>query len=321
VDERSIGVAGLGLLGRGIAACCLGHGFRVVGYSRRSETHEEAKAYIDEAIRDLVGRAGFDRSLLGTWDDRYESTTDLADFANCDFVIESIVEDLDAKNAAFDKIESVVRDDVTVASNTSAIPISVLRAHRRVPERFLGMHWAEPAHATRFLEIIRGAKTSDAAFDSTAELARLFGKEPSLVQKDVPAFVVNRIGYAMYREALHILESGIADVETIDRSCRNAFGLWATICGPFRWIDITGGPELYGRAMSGVLPTLSDSRDIPPTLRKLMEDGARGSQSGHGFYEYDKDEAKRWDELYREHAWRVRALQDEHFGEVKENDS
>lgn len=321
MKDRTIGVAGLGLLGRGIAACCLSHGFRVVGYSRRETTHADALDYIDQAIRDLVERAGFPPQIIDDWRTRFEPTTDLAAFAGCEFVVESVVEDLEAKRAVFDAIEDVVGENVTVASNTSAIPISMLQQDRRHPERFLGMHWAEPAHATRFLEIIRGEKTSDVAFESTARLARLFGKEPSLVEKDVPAFVVNRIGYAMYREALHILESGIADVETIDRSCRNAFGLWATICGPFRWIDISGGPALYAHALEGVLPSLSTSSELPRTLRKLMEDGARGSLNGRGFYDYDEDEARRWDELYREHAWRVRALQDEYFGRTRDDDA
>ncbi len=206
-------------------------------------------------------------------------------------------------------------------SNTSSIPISTLQQDRRFPARFVGMHWAEPAHATRFLEIIRGEQTSDEAVESTVALAKLFGKDPSLIEKDVPAFVVNRIGYAMYREALHILESGVADVETIDRSCRNAFGLWATICGPFRWIDISGGPELYARAMRGVLPTLSSTGELPRTIRELEEDDARGSVNGRGFYDYDEDEARRWAELYREHAWRVRALQDEYFGQERSGDA
>jgi len=90
-------------------------------------------------------------------------------------------------------------------------------------------------------------------------LARRLGKEPSVLQKEIPGFIVNRIGYAMYREALSLLEAGVADAETIDRSVRNALGLWATVCGPFRWIDLTGGPELYAKAMQHVLPTLNNS--------------------------------------------------------------
>jgi len=180
-------------------------------------------------------------------------------------------------------------------------------------ERFIGMHWAEPAHATRFLEIIRGEQTSDEAFETAADLARRIGKEPSMVEKDVPAFIVNRIGYAMYREALNVLEMGVADVETIDRSVRNALGLWATMCGPFRWMDLTGGPALYGKAIEGVLPSLSNATELPKTMQDLREADAWGIANGRGFYQYTEEEARRWEELFRRHAWTVREVMNEYF--------
>jgi hypothetical protein len=126
-------------------------------------------------------------------------------------------EDLDTKQEVFDAFEAVVDPAVPIASNTSALPISMLQQSRRHPGRFVGMHWAEPA------------------LERAAELTRRLDKDPCLVQRDVPGFIVNRLGYTMYREAVHLLETGVADVETIDRSFRNACGLWASLCGPFRW--------------------------------------------------------------------------------------
>lgn len=310
---ETVGVAGLGLLGRGIAACLLGHGFRVVAFTRREATHDEAKKYIGRAIRDLVERAGFSEELLQEWPERYEPVTSLDPMADCRFVIESVVEDMETKQEVYDRLEELLPADVPIASNTSALPISQLQRDRQHPQRFLGMHWAEPAHVTRFLEIIRGEQTSDAAFQTAAQLARSIGKEPSMVEKDVPAFIVNRIGYALYREALHVLEMGVADVETIDRSVRNALGLWATMCGPFRWIDLTGGPALYANAIEGVLPSLSNATELPKTMRDLREAGARGISNGRGFYEYTEEEARQWEELFRRHAWTVRQLMNEYF--------
>lgn len=114
-----------------------------------------------------------------------------------------------------------------------------------------------------------------------------------MVQKDVPAFVVNRLGYAMYREAVHLLETGVADIETIDQAFRNGCGLWASICGPFRWIDITGGPGLYARAMKGVLPTLNNSPELPQTLQNPPA----------SFYSYGPGEVERWHEQLHDNAW------------------
>ncbi len=311
--SQTIGVAGLGLLGRGIAACLLGHGVRVIAFTRRQETHEAARRYIARAIDDLITRAGFPAGLADQWPIRYEPVDSIAPFASCHFVIESVVEDAAAKRQIFDELEAVVGPDVPIASNTSALPISRLQQDRKHPERFLGMHWAEPAHATRFLELIRGEQTSDAAFQKAAELGKAVGKEPSLVQKDVPAFIVNRLGYAMYREAMNLVASGVADIETVDRSARNALGLWATMCGPFRWIDLTGGPSLYAKAVEGVLPSLSNATKLPEMFSQLAATDARGIVNGRGFYSYTEEEARRWEELFREHAWTVRELMNKYF--------
>ena len=311
--ETTIGVVGLGLLGRGIAACCLAHGFRVVGYTQPDQPHEKAITYIDHAISDLIDRAGFDPGLIQTWQSKFESVESLDSFSACDFVIESIIEDLISKRKVFDQIEEFIGPEIPVGSNTSAIPITQLQQDRKNPDRFVGMHWAEPAHATRFLELIRGERTSEATFEKAAALAKRLGKEPSLVQKDVPGFIVNRIGYAMYREAAHMVDQGVADVETIDRSCRNAFGLWAAMCGPFRWIDITGGPEMYAKSIERVLPSLCSENDrLPELLERLKQEGAGGQPTGSGFYEYNPDSLD-WQERYHEFAWRAKALLDEFY--------
>ena len=310
---RTIGIAGLGLLGRGIAACFVAHGFRVVAFTRRQKTHESARQYIGQAVEDLVSRAGFPAELSGTWHERYEPVEAWDRFAACEFVIESVAEDPVAKREVFDALEATVGPEVPIASNTSALPISRLQRDRQHPPRFLGMHWAEPAHATRFMELIRGEQTSDAAFQTAAALARAIGKEPALVQKDVPGFIVNRLGYALYREALHLLETGVADAETIDLSFRNAAGLWASLCGPFRWMDLSGGPALYARAIQGVLPTLSNITDLPEVLRRLAAEDARGVANGRGFYEYTEEEARAWEERLREQAWEVRARMNQSF--------
>lgn len=310
--QRTIGVAGLGLLGRGIAACLLGHGFRVIAFTRQESTHSEARKYIGRALDDLVQRAGFPASLAQEWPERFAPVRSCEPLAECEFLIESVLEDIAAKHELYDQLESLLGPTVPIASNTSALPISRLQQGRRHPERFLGMHWAEPAHATRFMEIVRGEQTSDATLQAAVSLARAIGKEPSLVLKDVPAFIVNRMGYAMYREAMNLLEMGVADVETIDRSCRNALGLWATMCGPFRWMDLTGGPALYAKAIAGVLPTLSNATQLTGRMQELADADARGIANGRGFYEYTEEEAHRWEELFREHAWTVRELLDKY---------
>lgn len=313
VKPQRIAVVGLGLLGRGIAACFLGHGFEVVVLDKDEQNRKSAREHIAEMIDELVQYGGFAPGLRQEWPARYLPANSYDALRDCSFIVESITEDAAAKHEAFDQIEAHIAGETVIASNSSAIPITQLQQGRKNPGRFLAMHWAEPAHATRFLEIIRGEKTSDASIQKALGLARTLGKEPVVLQKEVAGFIVNRIGYAMYREALHLLESGVADAESIDLSMRNALGLWATMCGPLRWIDLTGGPELYAKAMQNVFPVLNNSPEIPGSLKKLAESGARGIANGRGFYCYTPEEAKRWSALYRRHAWRVAQIQNEYF--------
>jgi 3-hydroxybutyryl-CoA dehydrogenase len=225
-------------------------------------------------------------------------------------VIESIFEDLDAKLKLFDEIESIVGPTVPIASNTSALPISVLQRGRKHPERFIGTHWAEPCHLTRFLEVVRGEQTNDATADAAMSLARDAGKDPSLVKKDVEGFIVNRLGYAMYREAFWLLENGVADVETIDRAYRNAASVWVNIAGPFRWMDLTGVPA-YAAVMKRLFPQLSNATDVPAAMREVVESGGKGISNGRGFYTYTPEEARQWEQKLIDNVWKVRQWQDE----------
>jgi 3-hydroxybutyryl-CoA dehydrogenase len=310
---ETIAVVGLGLLGRGIATCFLARGFRVVGCDPAAAAHEIANDYIDRGLREMVEHVGLEASFVDTWQENYMSTRGFNDWPGCSFVVESVNEDPLAKQAVFDQIEQVVGSDVPVGSNTSAIPITQLQQARRHPARFFGMHWFEPAHATRFLELIPGEQTSQATMTIAANMARRCGKEPSVLAKDIPGFIVNRLGYAIYREALNLLELGVADAATIDRSFRNACGVWSTIFGPFQWMDLTGGPELYWKAMEGVLPTLSTATEKPAPIQRLIAEGARGVSNGRGFYNYTPETAKKADELFHAHAWQARALMDKYF--------
>lgn len=301
----TVGVVGLGLLGRGICACLLGRGLRVVGLAPNTTELDRARRVIAEAFAEMVAHGVCEPATAEEWEARYHGTMSCDDLANCDFVIESVTEDLAVKQSVLAEIEAIVGSHVPIATNTSAIPIRQLQQDRRHPERILGMHWMEPAYATRFLELIRGEQTGDEAFQLAEELAESCGKEPCRVNKDVPGFIVNRLGYAIYREALHMIEEGVADAETIDRAFRNVVGVWSPFCGPLRWIDLTGGPALYAKAMTPVLPTLSNATEVPAKLRELAASAPDGIQGGKGFYTYSESQAELWERRLREHAWKM----------------
>lgn len=310
---QTVGLVGLGFMGRGIAGCLLANGLNVVSYTLAKTEYDQARAAIAQAIEELIEHANFDPALREQWPSRYHEAVAPDDLAQCEFIIESITESAEAKHALFEQLEKILPPTVPIASNTSALPISLLQKDRLHPERFLGMHWAEPAHATRFLELIRGTQTNDASLEAARHLALRLGKDACIVQQDIPGFIVNRLGYAMYREACNLLSLGVADAETIDKAFRNSIGLWASVCGPLRWIDLTGGPALYGKTMTGVLPTLLNAPELPEPIATLMRDGATGTPSGQGFYSYTPEQAKHWEAIYRDHVWRARQLAEEVF--------
>ena len=274
---RYIGLAGLGFLGRGIAKCLVDHGFHVVALD------PDATAWQQAAPSERLIRA--------------ESARDMTE---CELVIETITENFRAKQALYDELESQLGSDVPIASNTSGFPITLLQESRRHPQRFAGMHWASPAEATRFLEIVRGDQTDSKTLAQIEALARELGKEPAIVEKDVPGFVANRIAYAMYREALHLLEEGVASVATIDLICRNSLGLWTPVCGPFRWMDVSGGPALYAKVMQTIAPTLSNEAGVPPTMQRTQS-----------FYEDTPSAAAEWRKKLHDQALRLWASDQE----------
>jgi 3-hydroxybutyryl-CoA dehydrogenase len=303
-----VGVVGLGLLGRGIAASLVGAGVHVVAFDISQQARHDALSFIENAVQEMVRHGALAPQTAAAWPEYLTICDSISLLKPCAFVIESVYEDLSVKRQVFDELEAIVGQDTPIASNTSALPITLLQQGRRHASRFLGMHWVQPCYATRFLEIIRGDLTSDTALQLAMELGQRVGKDPSMVNRDIPGFIINRLSYAMYREAAHLVELGIADVKTIDEAFCNAVGLWASFCGPFRWIDMTGGPGLYAKVMAGMLPDLAASSEVPALFAALQD--SRGALDGEGFYKYEPGDAGRWQKLFHEHAWELKRIQE-----------
>jgi 3-hydroxybutyryl-CoA dehydrogenase len=232
---------------------------------------------------------------------------DYSHLAHSKLIVECTLEDIEIKKVVYAKIEHHVADDAVITSNTSAIPISILQTESKYPARFLGLHWAEPSHTTRFLEIICGDQSEIKLAEWLYELSHLWGKEPTLVRKDIRGFITNRLMYAMYREAFSLVENGYASVEDVDRACRNNAGYWMTLVGVFRWMDLTGVPA-YHNVMKDLLPTLNNDTEIPNLMKQVVAEGGRGTANAHGFYEYTPEEAKLWEETFEEFSYEIRRL-------------
>lgn len=293
-------------MGCSITTCLLMAGHKVTSVAPVAADLLHAERRIKEHLRRSVEH-GLISGEPGSYLQQLIITEDYDQLIACGVVIECTIEDEKIKQSVYNKIEAVISSEAILASNTSAIPISILQQLTRHPERFFGLHWAEPSHTTRFLEIICGELSDPVKADFLYQLSHNWGKEPTLVKKDIRGFIANRLMYAMYREAISLVESGFASIEDVDRACRNNTGYWMTLVGVFRWMDLTGVPA-YHTVMRDLLPTLNASPDVPEMIDKIVREGGRGVANAKGFYNYTPEEARLWEETFTEFSYEIRKL-------------
>src|SRR5690606_37514688 len=301
-----VGVVGLGLMGCSITTCLLIAGHPVVGVAPISAELELAENPIHEHIEKSYAYGLIELSPE-TYLERLSLTEDYNLLRGASLVLECTIESLEVKKSVFEKVEQVIDEHALLTSNTSAIPISVLQKHTRHPKRFLGLHWAEPAHTTRFLEIICGDDSDISQGEYLQKLAQHWRKEPILVRKDIRGFITNRLMYAMYREAMYLVENGYATIDDVDRSCRNNAGYFMTFVGIFRWMDLTG-VKAYHTVMKDLFPTLYNGTEVPKLIDDVVKSGGNGVSNANGFYEYSEAEARMWEQVFTECSYEIREV-------------
>lgn len=301
-----IGVVGLGLMGCSITTCLLMAGHPVMAVAPIPDDLKHAQRRITEHLLKSQ-QEGMVPHPPEYYLQQCTITEDYTCLQSCVLVIECTIEHLAIKKSVYHTIESIISRDALLASNTSAIPISVLQQQTTYPDRFFGLHWAEPSHTTRFLEVICGEQSDTAKGEYLYRLSHNWQKEPTLVRKDIRGFITNRLMYALYREAFHLVENGYATIEDIDRACRNNPGYWMTLVGPFRWMDLTG-VAAYHTVMKDLFPTLSNSTQVPKLIDDIVQQGARGVVNAQGFYQYTPEEAKQWEETFNQFSYEIRKL-------------
>lgn len=295
-NEIRVGVVGIGLMGSSIIASLLLSGHKVVAIASLPADMESAFDRITSQLQHSKCTG-----LLTEPIDAYLKclviSEDFADLHKCKLVLECVIEVLEIKNEVYQKIIKTVSGQTIIASNTSAIPISSLQQFVPQPERFLGIHWAEPAYMTRFLEVTCGEKTASSCAQWVCQLARYWGKEPTLLRRDIRGFIANRLMYAVYREGLALMEKGDATIEDIDKAFRYDAGSWMTLMGIFRRLDYLGLPDNI-TILKNLFPGLSNSEEVPAGMQKIVADEGRGIHNLKGFFNYSLNEAKKWEEAF-----------------------
>lgn len=279
---KKLVVCGAGTMGGGIAQVCANAGYEVWMYDLTDAFAEGGKSKIAAGLEKQVARGKITEEQKQELLDRLHPTSDISCAVDADLVMEAVLEDIQVKKDLFARLEEVCRDDAIIGTNTSYIPISTLAADMKHPERFLGMHFFNPVYAMKLLEVIRGEKTGDAAFEAALAFAPTIGKTPVSVKKEVPGFIVNRLNKAVQVEAMYLLNEGVASVEDIDLAAK--LGLNYPM-GPFEMMD--GNLELTYTCLNLLRELTGDDKYAPiPALEELVKDGNYGRRTGKGWYDY-----------------------------------
>lgn len=280
--SRTIGVIGAGTMGNGIAQVAARAGFNVVLRDVSDEFLKRGLAAIDKSLQRDVDKARLSGEEKQQIVARIRVTTALDDLGGCDFVVEAITENLEAKTDLFRHLDKLARPDMILASNTSSISITKLAAATSRPDRFIGMHFMNPVPVMKLVELIRGIATSDETYKATRELAEAMGKTPVEVN-DAPGFVSNRVLMPMINEAIFALYEGVGTPQAIDEIMK--LGMNHPM-GPLTLADFIG-LDVCLAIMNVLYDGFNDSKYRPcPLLKKYVDAGWLGRKTGRGFYEY-----------------------------------
>lgn len=282
-DMIEVGVIGAGTMGSGIAQVAAQSGHKVWLFDTNEAALEKAQASLKKIMARLVEKGRKTQDEAEAIIDRVNTTTDYQLFVNCGLVIEAIIENLDIKKKVFSGLEQVVSKDCILASNTSSLSIASIAASCEVSERVVGIHFFNPAPLMPLVEIVPAVQTTDDNLKKAKDLIDSW-KKVTVVTKDTPGFIVNRVARPFYGEAIRIYEEGIADMATIDWAMKEIGGFKM---GPFELMDYIGNDINYTVTETVWTAFYYDPRYKPSfTQKRMMEAGYLGRKSGRGYYNY-----------------------------------
>lgn len=284
MEIRKVGVLGCGLMGSGIAEVCIKSGFatvvREVDDVWLAKGTARLRGSLDKAVEKGKLEAAAREAALG----RLHATTDLGDLADCDLVVEAIVENLEEKRRTFGALAGIVKPEAIFASNTSSLTVTQLAAVSGRPERTIGLHFFNPVPVMKLVEVVRTILSSEEAIADAMAFCRALGKEP-IACRDNSGFIVNRLLVPYLLDAIRALEEGVGSVEDIDKGMQLGCGY---PMGPFTLLDFVGLDTTYFIANIMFEEYRERRFAPPPLLKQMVQAGRLGRKSGRGFYEYGR---------------------------------
>ncbi|HEY6952405.1 MAG TPA: 3-hydroxyacyl-CoA dehydrogenase NAD-binding domain-containing protein [Bacteroidota bacterium] len=281
---KNVGIVGAGTMGSGIAQVIALSKIDVAIYDVNDVLLRQGIERVRAELKRGVQKGKITPERLTETMERIRLRSSIADLGHCDLIIEAVIEDVRVKKDLFKHLEQNCKPTATLATNTSSLSVSAIASGTARPERVIGLHFFNPPHLMKLVEVVRGQNTSEETLRSAVEFAGHIDKTPVVV-KDTPGFIVNRIARPYYGEALRLLGENVASIEQIDRIARTIGGF---AMGPFELMDLIGIDVNFSVTQSMYDQYFGESRYRPhPIQKKMVESGLLGKKSRRGFYKYD----------------------------------
>jgi 3-hydroxybutyryl-CoA dehydrogenase len=282
---RRVGVLGGGLMGSGIAQVAAQSGHQTILREINDALATKARASIDKTLAKGVEKGKVTAEAREKTLTNLTFTTDAGALAECDIIVEAVVEDLDVKNAMWKELDAICPAETIFASNTSSLTIAAMAAVVKRPDRMVGLHFFNPVPLMKLVEVVKTVTTSERTFEAAYQFARALGKDP-IRAKDNSGFVVNLLLIPYLIDAIHALESGVATMEDIDKGMQLGTGY---PMGPFVLLDFVGLDTTYKIAEIMFDEYREKRYAPPPLLKRMVMAGMYGRKSGKGFYDYSQE--------------------------------
>ena len=281
----SIGIVGAGTMGAGIAHIAALNKCTVSLYDINEEVIRRSVERINFEMKRSVDKNKISDDDMKQALTRIKKRTNLNDLDTCDIIIEAVLEDIRVKKDLFKKLDQIAHHTAILATNTSSLSITSIASATKKPERVVGMHFFNPVHLMKLVEVVKGARTSQETITQTVAIAEKLGKK-TIITKDTPGFVVNRVARPFYTEALKILSENVTTVEEIDRIVKKGGGFKM---GPFELMDLIGNDVNFSVTESMFQQFFNDPRFQPSHIQKqLVDAGMFGKKTKQGFYNYEE---------------------------------
>jgi len=284
-EIRTVGVAGAGTMGAGIAIVAARAGFRTVVFDTREDALARARKQTEGFLAKSVEKKKLDPTRRDAILARLSGTTRLEDLGACDLVIEAVFEDLRVKRELFGRLDAVCPKETLFASNTSTLSITEIAAGSKRADRFVGMHFCLPAQLMKLVEMSPGLSTSEASFERAWECCLAMGQRP-VRTKDNPGFILNYFLVPFNNDAIRLVEAGAAEPAEIDRAIKAALGY---PMGPLELLDLVGLDTQLLLCDALYAITREPRAACPPLVKRMIAAGHLGRKTGRGFYTYDRD--------------------------------